>query len=364
MKILLIPDSFKGTLTSKQVIKITKKELSQRYPTAQIESLPFADGGEGTLDCLQEVLKNYQIIHKKVTGCEADEIREVTYLIYQDIAIIESSLVMGLPFSKKNPSKTTTYGVGQLLLDALDKGLRKFIITLGGSSTNDGGAGMLAALGMNFYQDKKSFVPTGGSLKDITSIDPSHLDKRLNGCEFTILSDVTNPLLGSQGATYVYAEQKGATKEDLPLLEEGMKHFARLLNNHKEEIKGSGAAGGLGYGFLCLNNCQIVSGAQEILNLYHFDDKIKDADIIITGEGKTDHSSLNGKCISVIASHAVGKRLILLSGYVEPEMYEPLRKLGFCEIYSIQRDKNKSFAEIKAHAEDDLRASVVKYISC
>jgi glycerate kinase len=364
MKILLIPDSFKGTLTSQEVINIIKMELSIKYPSACIVGYPFADGGEGSLACLKEVLSDYQEFHKEVIACELDNTRDASYLISNNKAIIDSSLVMGLPYSKKNPFITTTYGVGQLILDALDKGSRKFIITIGGSSTNDGGAGMLSALGVTFYHQNKLFIPTGGTLKDIDMVDTSHLDKRLKDCEFKILSDVTNPLLGSQGATYTYALQKGASKHDLPLLEEGMKHYASLLNNHKEEIPGSGAAGGLGYGFLSFLNSRIVSGAQEILNLYHFDERIADIDIVITGEGKTDASSLQGKCISVVAKHCQNKRLILLSGYVDPRVYDSLKEIGFSEIYSIQQDTKKSFEEIKAHAEDDLKASVVKYISC
>jgi len=364
MKILLIPDSFKGTLTSQEVINIIKMELSIKYPSACIVGYPFADGGEGSLACLKEVLSDYQEFHKEVIACELDNTRDASYLISNNKAIIDSSLVMGLPYSKKNPFITTTYGVGQLILDALDKGSRKFIITIGGSSTNDGGAGMLSALGVTFYHQNKLFIPTGGTLKDIDMVDTSHLDKRLKDCEFKILSDVTNPLLGSQGATYTYALQKGASKHDLPLLEEGMKHYASLICSQKETKKGSGAAGGLGYAFLSFFPSHLVSGAEEILRLYHYDERIKDVDMIITGEGKTDSSSLNGKCISIIAKHSQNKRLVLLSGYVEKEVYDSLRNIGFNEIYSIQNDKNKTLEEIQAHAKEDLKASVVKYISC
>lgn len=364
MKILIIPDSFKGSLTSKEVTDIIHSALLEKYPSLTIEGLPFADGGEGSLSCLKEVLKEYQQQVVKVTGCQIGKTRSVPYLTYQNKAIIETALIMGLNQVIHNPFITTTYGVGQVIHDALDRGIREFEITLGGSSTNDGGAGMLAALGVLFYHQDKTFIPTGGTLNDIDQIDISHLDNRLKDCTFKILSDVTNSLLGPQGATYTFALQKGASKNQLPYLEEGMKHYASLICSQKETKEGSGAAGGLGYAFLSFFPSHLVSGAEEILRLYHFDERIKDVDMIITGEGKTDSSSLNGKCISIIAKHSQNKRLVLLSGYVEKEVYDSLRNIGFKEIYSIQKDKNKTLEEIQAHAKEDLKASVVKYILC
>ena len=368
MKILLLPDSFKGTMSSIEVCQIIQSAFKKETDD-EIIAYPFGDGGENTLDCFEYVLKDSQKIKKRFTSPYSEK-KESGYLVKGNTAIIESAKVIGLQQeNKRNPLIASTYGLGEMIKDALDHKVSSIIITLGGSCTNDGGAGMLCALGMKFYDsENKPFIPTGGTLAKIQNIDVSQLDKRLEHCRFTLLSDVNNPLLGNNGASFVFARQKGADDAEIPVLEENMKAYSEKIQSftHKDIVQnpGMGAAGGLSFAFASFFDYEICSGAKKILELYKIEDKIDDIDLIITGEGRTDISSFDGKCIQIVSGlakrHAV--KVLLISGYIEKDVIPKLKENGIEEYISIQENKDKEFAEIRKHAKEDLYDAVVKYI--
>ncbi len=369
MKIIIIPDSFKGSLSTEKVSDIIKQELATRYPHAEILAIPFADGGESTLTCYKYAIK--EAVEEQASVLNSSFMEEsVPYLIDKTTAVIESAKIIGLPQDKiHDPGKSTTYGIGQLILKLINRGITSFIIGLGGSCTNDAGAGMLNALGIKFYHGRDEFIPVGNTLNKIERISLSSLLKNIEGVNFTIYTDVRNPLLGKQGATFTFARQKGAKEDQLQSLEDNINHYHQKMKEAFDKdcssTEGSGAAGGLGYAFALLSS-KIVSGGEALLDLYHFDKLIKGADLIITGEGKTDASSLQGKAISIIARHAVKENipLVLLSGYVEEDVKSSLKEMGFSSIYSIDSTRQTDLKKIIRTAEEKLRQAVVKYIRC
>ena len=225
---------------------------------------------------------------------------------------------------------------------------------------------MLNALGIKFYHGRDEFIPVGNTLNKIERISLSSLLKNIEGVNFTIYTDVRNPLLGKQGATFTFARQKGAKEDQLQSLEDNINHYHQKMKEAFDKdcssTEGSGAAGGLGYAFALLSS-KIVSGGEALLDLYHFDKLIKGADLIITGEGKTDASSLQGKAISIIARHAVKENipLVLLSGYVEEDVKSSLKEMGFSSIYSIDSTRQTDLKKIIRTAEEKLRQAVVKF---
>ena len=218
--------------------------------------------------------------------------------------------LMLLTEQERSAANSTTYGVGELIKDALERGYRDILLTLGGSATNDGGCGMFAALGARFYNEKGgAFIPTGGTLLEIDRLDVSAVDERLKECHITVATDVTNPLLGAEGATNVYGAQKGATEEELAHIEQGMAKWSQILFTQTgkavQNIKGCGAAGGLSAPLLAFYACQVKSGIEAVLEALNYEEKVQHADIVITGEGKLDKQSLYGKAISGVAKVAV-----------------------------------------------------------
>lgn len=371
MKVLILLDSYKETLSSIQASEIISLAIKEKYPKTSITIYPFADGGENTLDCFKYVFKKAK--EKKIivsSSCLSIK-KEIEYLIYEDMAIIESAKIIGLEDTKiKNPFLTTTYGLGEVILDALDKNIRNFIITLGGTATSDGGAGMLSRLGIQFLNENDEvFIPTGGTLHQIKDISLTNIDPRLKECQFTLLSDVENPLLGKNGANYVFAKQKGAKDEDIPELEKNMAHYATKVSHFtKRDIASDakmGAAGGLSFGFASFFKTKIELGGKKILSLYQIEGKIENYDLIITGEGKTDEQSFSGKCISIVSSIAKKHhvKVFLVSGYIEEDIKDKLKDIGVTDYLSIQKDKSKSFLEIKRDAKKDLYDTLIEYIS-
>jgi glycerate kinase len=342
MKIISIVDSFKGSLSSIEINNCVENGVKKIFSNAKIIKIPIADGGEGTVEAFINI-KNGKIIKKEVHDPLMRTISSY-YGVYDDTAVIEIALASGLPLlneNEKNPNITTTYGVGELILDALDKGYRKFIIGLGGSATNDAGMGMLTALGMKFYDNKgNELIGNGKNLIKISKIDDNNFDKRLKESKFIIASDVNNPFYGENGAAYIYAKQKGADNKMIIELDKGLMNFKDIVYNYNkidiQNIKGAGAAGGLGGSFAGFFNSEIKSGIDIILELVDFDKLSKEADIIITGEGKIDHQSVMGKVISGIGKYGIkyNKPVIAIAGGLS-EKFEEVNKYGVTSAFSI-----------------------------
>ena len=303
MKIVIAPDSFKGSLTAIEVSDAIEQGVKEIFPEAEIVKIPMADGGDGTVQCLVNATGG-KILREKVTGPLGDEVL-ASYGILGDkkTAVIEMAEASGLtlvPENKRNPLITTTYGTGQLIKAALDQGCRKMIIGIGGSATNDGGAGMLQALGVKLLdREEKEVGFGGGELKKIFRIDTKYLDNRLSEAKVLIASDVSNPLCGSQGASRIYGPQKGATPEMIKKLDESLSYFAELikrdLNKDVKDIPGAGAAGGLGASLMAFLNAELRPGIEIMIEIVKLEQAIKDADLVITGEGKIDSQTIYGK---------------------------------------------------------------------
>ena len=303
MKIVVAPDSFKGSLTAMEVSDAIEQGIREIFPEAEIVKIPMADGGDGTVQCLVNATGG-KILREKVTGPLGNEVL-ASYGILGDqkTAIIEMAEASGLtlvPENKRNPLITTTYGTGQLIKSALGQGCRKMIIGIGGSATNDGGAGMVQALGAKLLdKDGEEIGFGGGELKKVFRIDTKCLDNRLSETKVLIASDVSNPLCGSQGASRIYGPQKGATPEVIEELDESLAYFAgiikRDLNKDVKDIPGAGAAGGLGAGLIAFLDAELRPGIEIIIEIVKLEQAIQDADLVITGEGKIDSQTIYGK---------------------------------------------------------------------
>lgn len=340
MKIVVAPDSFKGSLSSGRVCFFIEKGLKKAIPEVEIIKIPIADGGEGSLKCLKASLKaDYKSL--KVVNPIGKKINSF-YLVSNDLAVIEMAQASGITLindNQKNPFKTTSYGTGQLILHAIKNGIKNIYLCIGGSATVDGGAGMLQALGIHFYDKKNNLIKeymNNELLKEVKKINTSHFYKNTHEIKITLLSDVKNKLLGKNGAVYTYANQKGAKCEDLPLLESNMKYFYNLISRYAKNvinIEGTGAAGGLGAGVLSFFDCEIKSGIDEILELINFSEKTKNANIIITGEGSIDKQTINGKLISGILNKSNRVPVIAIAGSVND--IEKINKMGLLSAFSI-----------------------------
>lgn len=311
MKFILAPDKFKGSLTGIQFCKEVEKSLKQVLPHSEILSLPLSDGGDGTIDVLEYHLKGTRL-KIKVNDPLFRKV-EASYLYMEDIktAFIEMAEASGMALLKeeeRNCYHTTSYGTGEIILDAMRKGAQTIILGIGGSATNDCGIGMASALGYRFEDEKGNpLIPVGRNLSLVKNINTANVISELKNVSFKVACDVTNPLFGKNGAAYVYGPQKGASEEEVTLLDEGLQHISKLFKQQLakdiENIKGAGAAGGMGAGSLVFLNTKLQSGINLVKQLIDFDKKIKQADWIITGEGKLDSQTLSGKTIQgVIAS--------------------------------------------------------------
>ena len=303
MKVVIAIDSLKGSLTSIEAGYAVKTGILRAKPDARIIVKPLADGGEGTTDALIEGLGGERI-HITVDGPFKKPISTYYgYLPASDTAIIEMASAAGITLiadDEKDPFTATTYGVGEMIKDAIEKGCRSFIIGIGGSATNDGGIGMLKALGYQFLDADGNDVGEGGqALEKIASVDIRNACKTLAECDFQIACDVTNPLCGLNGATYIYGPQKGVTLATREILDAGMHHYAEITagatgTTHLNS-PGAGAAGGLGYAFLSYLNARLTPGISLILDAVNLEAELCDADIVITGEGRLDHQTVMGK---------------------------------------------------------------------
>lgn len=318
-KVLIASDSFKGSASSSQVAEYIAKGIKKVGATIDIKKIPIADGGEGTIESLLSAChgKSYT---KKVVGALGNEINATWGMMNDNEAVIEVAEAAGfiVDKSKVSPMKTTTYGVGQLIEEALNHDVKTIYIGLGGSSTTDGGVGLAQALGVHFYDDNGQEVGLGGQeLIKIKDIDISNIDGRLSKCQIIGLSDVTNPLTGEEGSAYVFSPQKGATSDEVEQLELGLQNLRRVskkvLGKEYGDTPGAGAAGGIGFALLTLLGGQLESGIQKIMRLINLEEEIKRADLVITGEGQMDGQSIKGKAPIGIAKLAKKHKLPVIA---------------------------------------------------
>ncbi|OCT12043.1 glycerate kinase [Paenibacillus pectinilyticus] len=338
MRFVVAPDSFKGSLSAAKAGEVMTRAILLEMPDASVKVVPMADGGEGTVETLVSAC-NGKFVPLEVTG-PLGELTETYYGLIdsesdgKSKAIIEAANIFGLtmvPMEHRNPLHTTTIGMGQVIRHVLDQGIRSLVIGLGGSSTNDGGLGMLAALGVQFKDQQGQLLPGfGRDLEQVAFADFSGLDTRLTECEIIVASDVINPLCGINGATYVYGPQKGATSEMVVALDEAMSRYAEVVEtvlvNEFRHSPGAGAAGGLGFALLAIG-AQIVPGAQLVGEMTKLKDHIRATDWVLTGEGKSDNQTLFGKlpyCVAQWAKEA-DKKVLLISGSIgeaHEELYD------------------------------------------
>ena len=326
MKAVIAIDSFKGSLTSLQAGNAVKEALFKADKDSSAEVFPLADGGEGTVDALYEGLGG-EIKEIEVTGPIFKEVKaKYSILPGNKTAVIEMATAAGLnhvPLNKRNPMKTTTYGVGELIKDAINSGCRDFIIGIGGSATNDGGIGMLSALGFEFTDKNGSYIPcTAEGLETLYKISDEKVLYELKDCKFRIACDVSNPLCGESGCSYIFAPQKGATEDDIVKMDLWLEKYADLAKTVSlkadADFPGAGAAGGLGFAFSTFTNAVLESGIDIIIDSLDVEEQMKYCDIVITGEGRLDSQTIMGKAPIGIAKFAKkhNKKVIAFSGII------------------------------------------------
>ena len=342
---VLAPDSFKESMTAVQACEAMARGVEKVYPDAKCIAVPMADGGEGTVDALLLAL-NGQKIQCDVTGPLPHQQIHTYFGLLDDgkTAVIEMAKANGIHLltqSQRNPLQTSTFGTGEMIKQALDLGVVKIILGLGGSVTNDGGAGMAEALGAKFLDVQGNIVSAcGGSLNRVQSIDLSGLDTRLEQVDIMIASDVNNPLCGPNGASYVFGPQKGADTAMVEILDQNLSHFAHVVETQIgasfQHLTGAGAAGGLGFGLMVFAGASICSGAELIIEQCHLAEKIEQADYVLTGEGKIDFQTQFGKTPYAVAQLAkrLNKPVIAFAGLLG-EGFEELYNLGFDQIIGI-----------------------------
>lgn len=321
MKILVAVNEFKGSLTSREIAELISKLANERYKNIEIEPEVIADGGDGFLD----IFNNFSKKEVLVTNAMGEKIK-ASYLVDYDNkkAVIEVAEIIGLKkVSEKNPYLASTYGLGEVIKSLLQENIRDFIIGLGGSATNDCGIGMLSTLGYKFFDKNNNECIHGiNALSKINRIDDSYLNENLKNAKFTLVSDVENILCGQEGATYVFSKQKGLKEENFQIVDDYVNKFTRIVynkyNTNYSNILGSGAAGGLAYGFLTFTNSEIKKGSDFMIEYLKIEEKIKEVEIVITGEGKLDLQSFMGKAPIEIARLAkkYKKSVIFLAGTI------------------------------------------------
>lgn len=345
MKFVLAPDSFKESMTAKEVCQAMEKGIKKVLPDADIISVPMADGGEGTMDSLVDATngKKYAV---EVTGPLGKQVTaHYGILGDQKTAIIEMAEASGLSYvsqNKRTPETiktTTTFGTGELINAALRNNVTRIIIGLGGSSTNDSGSGMAQAIGVKFFdQDDHEITKKlgGGDLKQIVRVDTTDINPKIKNTEFLLASDVTNPLTGPNGASYVFGPQKGADQKTVKELDDNLTHYAEIIGEDIAQTPGSGAAGGLGAGLLAFTQAKIYPGVKLVANEVHLAEKIKDADYVFTGEGGTDFQTQFGKTPYGVAQIAkkYNVPVISLAGYIGKGI-DQLYDKGFTAIFGI-----------------------------
>ena len=362
-KCIVVSDSFKGTLPSSRICALARDVFGRIMPDCELITVPVADGGEGTVDCFVQALGARRVF-TSVSGPYGEPVR-AGFAVIGETAIIEMASAAGLPLvgDKKDPMRAGTRGVGQLIAHAVSGGCKKILLGLGGSATNDGGCGCAYALGAVFTDiNGRSFVPTGGTLRDIEKIDLSGVKKLLGGVEVTVMCDVDNPLYGKNGAAYVFAPQKGADAQGVEILDDNLRHLARKIlectGADVSELPGGGAAGGMGAGCVAVVGGRLCSGIDAILDAVSFDDMLEGAGMVIAGEGKLDSQSLQGKVVSGVARRtgAKGVPLVVLSGVVDDSAADVYCR-GVSAVFCTNRAA-RPVSELHEHCESDYTSAL------
>ena len=343
-KCIVISDSFKGTLSSLEICDIARQSVPRFFPECQVVTVPVADGGEGTVECFVEAIQA-QPVTVEVSGPYGEKI-QATYARSGSRAVVEMACAAGLPMvgEHRDPETTTTYGVGEVIRHAVERGCDQILLGLGGSATNDGGCGAAAALGARFYDEQgRSFVPAGGTLEKISRIDLSGLLPALRNVKVTVMCDVENPLYGPTGAAHIFGPQKGADAAMVERLDRGLRAldaaFQRDLGLSLAQMPGAGAAGGMGAGCVAFLGAELKSGIEAVLDMVEFDRTLEGADLVLTGEGRIDSQSVHGKVISGIAKRTKprGVPLVAIVGGIA-QGAEEAYDLGVTAMFGIDRE--------------------------
>ncbi|MDH6309954.1 glycerate kinase [Dysgonomonas sp. PFB1-18] len=359
---VLAPDSFKGSMTAKQACEAMERGIRRVLPTAECIKIPMADGGEGTMQSLVDATGGRLYELEVIGPLGVSVLAQYGILGNGNTAVIEMASASGIHLTDKNtrnPLIATTYGTGQLVKACLDKGIRKIILGIGGSATNDGGAGFAQALGVKFLNKEGVELPFGGAaLSDLYKIDISSVDERLADTAIEVACDVTNPLCGEEGASFVFGPQKGATDAEMKILDEALYHYSHVIRGHlgKEvkDIPGAGAAGGLGAGLLAFTNARLEGGVDLVARYTGLHEAIKQADIVFTGEGAIDSQTRYGKTPYGVARIAKmkKKKVIAVAGCVLGDIGD-FNDLGFDDIFSITSG-GMSLEEAMDRAEENM----------
>lgn len=360
-KAVIIPDSFKGTISSQRICELMSQIVERVFPGCELRAIPVADGGEGSVDAFLASVGGERV-EAEITGPWFER-RTAQYGLLNGgkTAVLEMAAAAGLPLvgDRRDPSRTTTYGLGELLIHAADLGAGRFILGLGGSATNDGGCGAAAAAGVRFYdRSGKSFIPTGCTLKDISHIDVSGLHPALREAEMTAMCDIDNPMYGKNGAAYVFGPQKGADAAMVSELDDGLRHLAGVILRDTgadvARLPGAGAAGAMGAGMAAFFGARLSPGIDIVLDTVGFDEAIANADVIFTGEGRLDSQSLRGKVVIGVARRASkqGKPVIAVVGGADYGA-EASWDAGVTAVFPTSR-LPQDFSVLKEHSEENL----------
>lgn len=362
-KIVVISDSFKGTLSSREICSIARETVPRIFPGCAVDAIPVADGGEGTVECFVEAV-GASPVSVPVSGPYGEAVTAV-YARKGGAAVIEMASAAGLPMvgGRKNPELTTTYGVGTLIRHAVENGCAEILLGLGGSCTNDGGCGCAAALGTKFFDaEGNSFVPAGGTLQRVARIDNAEAERLLRGVTLTLMSDVDNPLCGARGAAHVFGPQKGADEAMAERLDAGLRALDRVIERELglsvAAVPGAGAAGGMGAGCMAFLGARMRSGIEAVLDTVGFDARLRGAELVITGEGRIDSQSVHGKVISGVAKRTrpMGVPLVAIAGSIAEDAAEAYA-LGVTAMFGIDRTA-KAFADYAGESGAYYRATL------
>ena len=368
MKIVLVPDSFKGSLSSLAVCRVMAEQLAAALPAATLRQIPVADGGEGSVEALLTALGGERV-EVTVQGPYGEALTAAYGRLPDGVAIVEMAAAAGLPLvgERRRADLTTTYGAGELILHAAHNGARRIIVGLGGSATNDGGCGAAAACGVRFLRaDGSAFVPVGGTLAEIARIDISARDPVLAAVDIVTMCDIDNPLCGDNGAAAVFGPQKGADAAMVALLDAGLAHLADLiardLGHAVRDHPGAGAAGGMGAGMLAFFDSTLQMGIETVLDVVDFDRVLRDTDLVLTGEGRLDGQSLRGKVVVGVGRRcrAAGVPCVAVVGQAVEGAETAVAAEGVGRVVVIQ-PPGQPLAEAMARAEDNLRRAMAEF---
>ena len=362
-QIILIPDSFKGTLSAVEFCQLGREVVKKHLPDCRVLTIPVADGGEGTVDCFVHALRAKRVT-ATVTGPWGETV-EAVYAVHGETAFIEMAQAAGLPMvgERRDPSLTTTYGVGELIRHAVEHGCRDIVLGLGGSCTNDAGTGAAAALGVRFTDAQgEEFCPTGATIHRIAAYDTAAAQQLLYGCTLTAMCDIDNPMYGPQGAAAVFGPQKGADAAMVAMLDDGLRHLADVMRVQSgrdiASIPGAGAAGAFGAGVVAFLGGSLKSGIETVLDCVRFDELLRGTDMVFTGEGQLDSQSLRGKVVIGIARRAAaqGVPVTAVVGSIG-DGAEGAYELGVTSVFSINR-RAEDFSVSRYRTKENFTATM------